>query len=71
MMIYGLLGFPKMGVAGAALATVIGQVASFLLALIFHLKYNKSVQNGLRYIRPDKTIIKQIYKIGLADISYS
>ena len=64
MMIYGLIGFPKMGVAGAALATVIGQVASFLLALIFHLKYNKSVQNGLRYIRPDKTIIKLIYKIG-------
>ena len=68
MMIYGLLGFPKMGVAGAALATVIGQVASFLLALIFHLKYNKSVQNGLRYIRPDKTIIKLIYKIGLPAI---
>ena len=68
IMIYGLLGCPKMGVAGAALATVIGQVASFLLALVFHLKYNKSVQNGLRYIRPDKTIIKQIYKIGLPAI---
>ena len=68
IMIYGLLGCPKMGVAGAALATVIGQVASFLLALVFHLKYNKSVQNGLRYIRPDKTIIKQIYRIGLPAI---
>ena len=68
ILIYGLLGFPKMGVAGAAIATVIGQVASFLLALIFHLKYNKSIKKGLRYIKPDKTIIMQIYKIGLPAI---
>ncbi len=68
IMIYGLLGCQKMGVAGAAFATVIGQVASFLLALVFHLKYNNSVQNGLQYIRPDKTIIKLIYKIGLPAI---
>ncbi len=68
ILIYGLFCFPKMGVSGAALATVIGQVASFLLALIFHLMYNKSVQNGLQYIRPDKTIIRLIYKIGLPAI---
>lgn len=68
ILIYGLLGFPKMGVAGAAIATVIGQVASFLLALIFHLKYNKSIKKRLRYIKPDKTIIMQIYKIGLPAI---
>ena len=68
IMIYGLLGCPKMGVQGAALATVIGQIASFLIALFFHIKKNKSIKNGLRYICPDKTMIKLIYKIGLPAI---
>lgn len=68
IMIYGLLGCPKIGVQGAALATVIGQIASFLIALFFHIKKNKSIKNGLRYIRPDKTTIKLIYKIGLPAI---
>lgn len=68
IIIYGLLGCPKMGVQGAALATVIGQIASFLIALFFHIKMNKSIKNGLRYIRPDKTMIKLIYKIGLPAI---
>ena len=68
IMIYGLLGFPKLGIAGAALATVIGQIASFLIALTFHLKYNKSVKNGLRYIRPHGGIIKEIYVVGLPAI---
>lgn len=68
IMIYGLLGCPKLGVSGAAIATVIGQIASFTIALVFHLKFNKSVKNGVRYIRPDKTIIKLIYRIGLPAI---
>ncbi|MGN0474888.1 MAG: MATE family efflux transporter [Acutalibacteraceae bacterium] len=68
IMIYGLLGFPKMGVAGAALATVIGQIASFALALFFHIKYNRSVKKGLKYIKPDVGIIKEIYMIGLPAI---
>ncbi len=68
IMIYGLFGFPKLGVSGAALATVIGQVASFLIALIFHLKFNKAVKNGLRYIKPNVMVIKLIYRIGLPAI---
>ena len=68
VMIYGLCGFPKLGVAGAALATVIGQVASFMLALVFHLTRNKSVRNGLRYLRPKAPIIRLIYQIGLPAI---
>lgn len=68
IMIYGLLGCPKLGVAGAAYATVIGQIASFLIALFFHLKYNKSVKNRLQYIRPKARIIKEIYVIGLPAI---
>lgn len=68
VMIYGLLGCPEMGVAGAAWATVIGQVASFVIALLFHLFRNKSVRNGLRFVRPRGRIILRIYQIGLPAI---
>ncbi|MBO5197265.1 MAG: MATE family efflux transporter [Lachnospiraceae bacterium] len=68
ILIYGLLGFPAMGVDGAAYATVIGQIASFLIAFFFHLKSNKSVDKGLKYIKPQAKLIKEIYAIGLPAI---
>lgn len=68
IMIYGLLGCPALGVSGAALATVIGQVASFGIALVFHLKCNRSVKSGLRYLKPNSSIIRLIYRIGLPAI---
>lgn len=68
IIIYGFFGCPEMGVAGAAYATVIGQIASFVIALFFHLKFNKSVKKGLKYIKPDVGIIKEIYVIGLPAI---
>lgn len=68
ILIYGWLGFPEMGVSGAAYATVIGQIASALLGLIFHLKQNKEISNGLQYMKPDLGIIKSIYSIGLPAI---
>jgi putative MATE family efflux protein len=68
IMIYGLLGVPEMGVNGAAYATVIGQVASAALALIFHLRLNKSVTTKLKYLKPSGRIIKEIYSIGLPAI---
>ncbi len=68
ILIYGWLGLPAMGVAGAAYATVIGQIASALLGLIFHLKKNKEISNGLHYMKPDAKIIKSIYAIGLPAI---
>lgn len=68
VMIYGLIGFPAMGVVGAACATVVGQIASFLIALFFHLKSNKSVDKGLKYIRPQAKLIKGIYAVGLPAI---
>lgn len=63
--IYGWLGFPEMGVKGAALATVIGQCVSLLVALIFHIKVNKEIQQGLKYMKPSGKIIGRIYAIGL------
>lgn len=68
ILIYGLLGCPEMGVCGAAYATVIGQIVSCVIALLFHLMVNKEIQNGLHYIKPSKRVIEQIYMIGLPAI---
>ncbi len=68
ILIYGMFGLPKMGVAGAAYATVIGQIVSFFIAFIFHMNFNKEISNGIIYMIPNKDIIKEIYKIGLPAI---
>lgn len=68
ILIYGWFGLPAMGVSGAAYATIIGQIASALLGLFFHLKENKEISNGLQYMKPDLGIIKSIYSIGLPAI---
>lgn len=68
IMIYGLLGFPKMGIKGAAIATVIGQCASWLLAALFHFKVNKSISKKLSYLKPSAKIIRGIYSVGLPAI---
>lgn len=54
----------NMGIGGAAYATVIGQCASLVLALIFHYAFNKEISGSPKHIRPRAAIIKQIYKIG-------
>ena len=68
ILIYGWLGLPAMGVKGAAYATIIGQIASALFGLIFHLKFNKEIENGLSYMKPSLKIIGEIYTIGLPAI---
>lgn len=68
ILIYGLFGFPELKVKGAAYATVIGQIVSFVVAIIFHLKVNTSIKNNLRYFKPDGNTIKSIYSIGLPAI---
>ncbi|MDO4555400.1 MAG: MATE family efflux transporter [Lachnospiraceae bacterium] len=68
ILIYGLFGIPAMGVKGAAYATVIGQIASFLAGWFFHIKYNKEIKNGLSYMKPSLKIIGRIYSIGLPAI---
>lgn len=68
IMIYGYFGCPKLGVSGAAYATVIGQCVSFIVALIFHFKFNNEVENKLKYLKPRLLIIKEIYMIGLPAI---
>ncbi|MBD5129110.1 MAG: MATE family efflux transporter [Ruminococcaceae bacterium] len=68
ILIYGWFGCPEMGVKGAAYATVIGQVVSFAAALIFHLKFNKSIKIRLIHFMPSLKIIGMIYSIGLPAI---
>ena len=68
ILIYGWLGFPAMGVAGAAYATVFGQIVSALLGFYFHMRKNTDIPNGLSYMKPDPQIIRSIYSIGLPAI---
>ena len=68
ILIYGWCGFPELGVRGAAYATVLGQILSFLLAWIFHCKVDKQISNKLQYWKPNSTIIREIYAIGLPAI---
>lgn len=68
ILIYGLLGLPEFGVKGAAYATVIGQIVSAVLGLIFHIKFNKEIKNGAGYLKPSLSIIGEIYTIGLPAI---
>ncbi len=69
IMIYGLLGFPKMGVAGAAWATVIGQFVAAIVALMLNIKYNKEIKLSVSsMIKLDGKIIKRIYAVGVPSI---
>jgi len=62
------LGIPKMGVAGAAVATVIGQWAGAVLGIIFNLKCNPDVKFSLKYLKPDMDIIRKILAVGVPSI---
>ena len=68
ILIYGLIGMPKLGVRGAAYATVIGQLVSCGVAMFFHFTKNKDVENGVRFMKPSGRVIKAIYSIGLPAI---
>ena len=56
----------NMGVEGAALATVLGQFVSLIIAMLFHYLKNKEISGDLKYVKPNWSIIKEIYKIGLS-----
>lgn len=58
----------NLGVKGAAYATVIGQIISLIMAVFFHYKKDKAIDKSIKYIQPSKSIIKEIYKIGVPAI---
>lgn len=68
ILIFGLLGMPRLEVKGAAIATVLGQIVASILAIIFNIKFNKDVRISFKYIRWNTKIIKDIYRIGLPSI---
>lgn len=68
ILIFGLLGFPRLEVMGAAIATVIGQWVAACLALVFNLKCNPDIHITRKGLRPDRDIIKGIYSVGLPSI---
>lgn len=68
ILIFGLFGLPKLGVAGAAIATVIGQCAAGVVALVCHLKFNHEVKVSWKGFRPNATIIGIIYMVGVPSI---
>ena len=68
ILIFGLLGFPRMGIMGAAAATVIGQIAAMLLLLYFNITKNTDVNLNMRSFRPNAEIIAEIYRVGLPSI---
>ncbi len=64
VLIYGYLGFHAMGVEGAAIATVIGQVLTLVLGMVFHYGWNKEIDGNIKYLKPNKATIVGIYKVG-------
>ena len=67
--IFGWLGVPAMGVAGAAIATVIGQVASCIATMLLHLRKNNDLEHRLSNLKPDLHSIGKIYAVGAPAIA--
>lgn len=68
ILIFGYLGFPRMGIAGAAVATVTGQITAMIVALLFNLKKNKELDFSFRNFRLSGSIIRRIYAVGIPSI---
>jgi putative MATE family efflux protein len=68
IMIFGYCGLPKMGVTGAAVATVIGQTTAMGLAIYFNRTRNREIALSVKQFHPDGAIIKRIYAVGAPSI---
>ena len=69
IMIFGLCGFPKLGMAGAAVATVVGQTIAAIVAMILNLRKNKEITFRWKQItHPDVETIARIYRVGVPSI---
>ncbi len=72
ILIFGWLGLPKMGMSGAAIATVIGQCAAGTAGLILNLKFNKEIHFKAKAFKPDFKMIKEIMIVAIpTTLTYS
>lgn len=65
IMIFGLLGCPALGTTGAALATVLSQIIAMGIGFFINVKFNRDIHIQMRGFRPDRTILREIVRIGL------
>ena len=68
LLIFGIGPFPEMGIRGAALATVLGQLLGLCVSLFFNFTKNREIQFKLRNLLPELRIIAEIYKVGVPSI---
>lgn len=68
IMIFGLCGCPALGIRGAAIATVLGQIFAMFLSMMFNIRKNPDVSISMKGFAPDKHIISTIYSVGLPSI---
>lgn len=68
LFIFGIGPFPELGVTGAAVATVIGQITAAVLGLILNLRFNREISLSLRGFRFRPRVVGDIYRIGSASM---
>ena len=68
ILIFGWFGFPKMGISGAAAATVFGQIAAMFFGFYYNQKKNKEIRLSVSAIRPQKATLQQIYAVAVPAI---
>ena len=66
--IFGLCGMPRLGVTGAAVATVAGQITAAIIAIFLNLKRNPEIHIRPRLICWDKMVARDIYRVGVPSI---
>lgn len=68
ILIFGLLGFPKMGITGAAVATVVGQFVSLFVSGTLNFKKNKEITFNFKKFKTNGAVIAEIYRVGVPSI---
>ena len=71
LLIFGIGPFPRMGIRGAALATVLGQILGLCVSIFFNLTKNREIRFKLKNIIPEIPVIAEIYKVGVPSILLS